>query len=145
MPRAEVSVQDHLERSRMAGALHQNPPSATALCTTRTRTRATPRDAEEREASCVDLESTRQRAPGSVKIRAGGDSPRAGKARPQVANERLNRWDSGTDGESPDGRRHVSAEPRASSTSGVAGATPRSLESEPRARGQDGMTVGTAG
>jgi len=44
---------------------------------------------------------TAVRAPGSVKVRAGGESPR-----PEVdaSRQRWNRWNSGTDGESPDGR-----------------------------------------
>ena len=46
-------------------------------------------------------ELTNSRALGSVKFRAGGDSPR-----PAVtASDRLTRWNSWTDGESPDGKR----------------------------------------
>src|SRR5215470_12072889 len=48
-----------------------------------------------------------KRAPGSVKLRAGGDSPRPGYG--AQAPGRLTRWNPGTDGESPDGRRTLAA------------------------------------
>ena len=51
-----------------------------------------------------------QRAPGSVKVRTGGNSPRPACA-PTASRgqelKRLSRWKSGTDGESPEGRMHV--------------------------------------
>src|SRR5262245_58205685 len=59
------------------------------------------------------------RAPGSVKVRAGGESPRPGRL-----GGRLIRWNSGTDGESPDGRKHARA-----ATAGVV---------RPRIRGRHG-------
>ena len=51
-----------------------------------------------------------QRAPGSVRVRTGGNSPRPASCHGSVkqpGDQWLSRWNSGTDGESPEGRMRV--------------------------------------
>ena len=57
----------------------------------------------------LDFSRSTTRAPGSVKLRTGGDSPRPGRRPSTEGDGRWTRWNSGTDGDSPDGRKRARA------------------------------------